>query len=79
MVGKFSYAGVMQERFLKELPYSGISQIIRQSKGMPEIEIPPSTSKLFSNPYKNGEYRDPLNSTNIGANRICTIQKNCTN
>lgn len=43
MVGKFSYAGVMQERFLKELPYSGISQIIRQSKGMPEIEIPPST------------------------------------
>ena len=69
MVGKFSYAGIMQERFLKELPYSGISQIIRQSKGMPEIEIPPSAGKLFQNPYNNAKYRDSLNSTNVGANK----------
>ena len=69
MVGKFSYAGVMQERFLKELPYSGISQIIRQSKGMPEIEIPPSTGKLFNNSFKNAEYKDPLSSRNVEANK----------
>ena len=55
MVGKFSYAGIMQERFLKELPYSGISQIIRQSKGMPEIEMPPPSSKLFHNRYKHSK------------------------
>ena len=64
MVGKFSYAGIMQERFLKELPYSEISQIIRQSKGMPEIEIPPPTSKLFQSSFKNAKYTDSLNSTN---------------
>jgi len=44
MFGKFSYASEMQERFLKELPYSEVSQMIRKSRGMPEIEIPPPAS-----------------------------------
>jgi len=40
IVGKASYASVLQERFLRERPYSELSQIIRKNRGMPEIEIP---------------------------------------
>ena len=41
IVGKASYASVLQEKFLTERPYSELSQIIRKNRGMPEIEIPP--------------------------------------
>ena len=41
IAGKASYASVLQERFLRERPYSELSQIIRKNRGMPEIEIPP--------------------------------------
>jgi len=41
IIGKGSYASVLQDRFLKERPYSQLSQIIRKNRGMPEIEIPP--------------------------------------
>jgi len=40
IAGKASYASVLQERFLRERPYSELSQIIRKNRGMPEIEIP---------------------------------------
>ena len=41
IAGKASYASVLQESFLRERPYSELSQIIRKNRGMPEIEIPP--------------------------------------
>merc|ERR1712217_579614 len=44
MLGKFSYAGQLQERFLKELPHSEVSKILRQQRGLPEPEMPPPTS-----------------------------------
>lgn len=40
VIGKASYASVLQEKFLTERPYSELSQIIRKNRGMPEIEIP---------------------------------------
>jgi hypothetical protein len=34
LIGKFSYVGTCRELFLKRLPNSNVSQIIRKSQGM---------------------------------------------
>ena len=51
IVGKASYASVLQERFLRERPYSELSQIIRKNRGMPEIEIPLEYQSAESSEY----------------------------
>lgn len=67
MMGKFSYASVMQERFLKELPYSEVSQMIRESRGMPQIELPPTTSSNEDNiSYFQSKPEEPYDSNPIG-------------
>ena len=51
IIGKASYASVLQEKFLRERPYSELSQIIRKNRGMPEIEIPLEYESTESSEY----------------------------
>jgi len=62
IAGKASYASVLQERFLRERPYSELSQIIRKNRGMPEIEIPPEYQSDTTPPASQDNYSDYFQS-----------------